>query len=318
MDSFGFNVIENGIPRTQQYLIPSRAQCLACHTPQAGHALSFNMRQMYRSETIHGHTGNQIDLLRLAGYFTNTPTSTTLLPRHLRPDETGFSLEARSRSYLAVNCASCHFAGGTAPGNFDMRPQLTFAQTGLLNGVAVQSGADPLNRLIVAGDTAHSIVLNRMAVTNGFTRMPSIGSAELDQGGITLITNWINQLATRQSYAQWRMLHFGNTTSPEGAPTFDADHDGQMNEQEFLTGTAPLLGGSLFTPQSGVQGSQAVFNFTLPPNRGYQIEISLDLLNWQLWDVPGNNGLPAASPHATFTAPLTDMQRFFRVLVREQ
>ena len=32
MDSFSIDVIENGIPRTQQYLIPSRAQCLVCHT----------------------------------------------------------------------------------------------------------------------------------------------------------------------------------------------------------------------------------------------------------------------------------------------
>ncbi|MFM7604266.1 MAG: PQQ-dependent sugar dehydrogenase, partial [Prosthecobacter sp.] len=229
-DAFDIEVIENGTPRMQNYRIPSRAQCLACHTPSAGHALSFNTRQLNRDATIHGHGGNQIDLLRLAGYFTNTPPSPNFLPRHVRPDETAYSLEARARSYLAVNCASCH----AATGSFDARAERTLVQTGLLNGLAVQSGNDPLNRLIVPGDTTHSIVLSRVALTNGLTRMPPIGSSELDQTGITLLTNWITQLATRQTYDQWRTLNFGN--HPNGAPHLDFDSDGLTNEHEYLTG----------------------------------------------------------------------------------
>ena len=33
------NVIEDGVPRVQNYRIPGRAECAACHTPHAGHAL---------------------------------------------------------------------------------------------------------------------------------------------------------------------------------------------------------------------------------------------------------------------------------------
>ena len=45
------------------------------HLPlaSAGHALSFNTRQLNLENTIHGFTGNQLDLLHGAGYLTNTP-----------------------------------------------------------------------------------------------------------------------------------------------------------------------------------------------------------------------------------------------------
>ena len=304
-EAFDIEVIENGLPRTQHYTIPSRAQCLACHTPQAGHALSFNTRQLNRDATIHGHSGNQIDLLRLAGYFTNTPPSPNVLPRHVRPDETAFSLEARARSYLAVNCASCH----STTGSWDARAERSLVQTGLLNGLASQSGSDPLNRLIVPGDTTHSIVLSRVALTNGFTRMPPIGSSELDQVGITLLTNWITQLVTRQTYDQWRTLHFGN--DPNGAPQLDFDNDGLTNEHEYLLGDS-------FRLESTASGPNAHFSLTLPPNRLFQIETSSDLQTWQLWNAPGNQGVPSSSTTTTFQAPLSDLTRFFRMIVREE
>jgi uncharacterized repeat protein (TIGR03806 family) len=312
-EAFDIEVIENGVPRMQHYTIPSRAQCLACHTPQAGHALSFDTRQLNRHETIHGHTGNQISLFHLAGYLSNTPTSPNILPRHVRPDETAYSLEARARSYLAVNCSSCH----STTGSWDARAHRTLAQTGLVNGLAAQSGADPLNRLLVPGDTAHSIILSRIAASNGFTRMPPIGSTELDQTGINLISTWINELASRQNFDQWRTQHFGNNTSPEGAPTEDADEDGQTNESEFLTGTLPLSGASLFTLQPSFSGSAGQISLDLPPWRSFQIETSSDLIHWQIWDVPGNNGLPSSNNLVDLLFPTTESSQFFRARVWE-
>ncbi|MBL9115352.1 MAG: PQQ-dependent sugar dehydrogenase [Verrucomicrobiaceae bacterium] len=312
-DAFDIEVVEGGVPRMQHYVIPSRAHCLACHTSQAGHALSFDTRQLNRSEMIHGHSGNQISLLHLAGYFSNTPTSPNILPRHVRPDETSYSLEARARSYLAVNCSSCH----STTGSWDARAHRTLAQTGLVNGLAAQSGSDPLNRLLVPGDVGHSIIHGRIALANGFTRMPPIGSTELDQSGIDLISSWINDLASRQTYEQWRTQHFGNNTSPEGASDQDADSDGQTNESEFLTGTIPMNGRHLFGLQSSTIGSQGQISFDLPPWRSFQIETSTDLINWQLWDVPGNDGLPSSNNLIDLQFPVGNQPQFFRARVWE-
>ena len=312
------DVIENGAPRVQQYRIPSRAQCIACHTPQAGHALSFNTRQLNGAETIHGFAGNQLTLLQTAGYFSNAPDSPNLLPRHLRPGETTFPVEARVRSYLDVNCANCHHAGGTASGTWDVRAALTLAQTGLIRGAAVNNGGSTDNQLIVPGSLTHSIVFNRVAVMNGFTRMPPLGSNELDPSAIALLTEWIGiALPSRQSYAQWRLAHFGSAVSPEGAPAADADADGASNEHEFLAGTAPLNGASFLLPQIGTPPANIALSFTLPPNRAWQIETSLDLQTWSLWNTPGNAALPHPGGPATLTGPRIGDRQFFRLVMWE-
>ena len=315
---FPINVIENGIPRIQNYRIPSRSQCLTCHNPAAGHALSFNTRQLNLSGNINGFTGNQISLLAQAGYFSNTPVSPNLLPRHLRPNETAFSVEARVRSYLDVNCANCHRSGGNAPASWDGRAPLTLAQTLLLNGTATNNGGNPLNRLIVPGDPGHSIVLSRISLTNGFTRMPPLGSNELDQSAIALLTEWISTaLPAQQTYAQWRLAQFGSAISAVGEPTFDADSDGASNYGEFLANTAPQHGGSLLIPSILLQGNDITLNATLPANRSCQIETSTELGNWQLWNVPGNGGIPTAAGPINMTGPRSLERQFFRFILRE-
>jgi len=314
-ESFGIDVIENGNPRVQTYRIPSRGECIACHNPGAGHALSFDTRQLNRTENIHGYFGNQLTLLQSAGYFSNAPESPNLLPRHVRADETQFPIEARVRSYLAVNCANCHAPGlAIAPPSFDARAHVSLADTLLINGAATQNGGSAMNRLIVPGATAQSIVLNRVALTNGFTRMPPLGSNETDHGAITLLTNWItNALPARQSYASWRLAVFGSANSPQGEPGFDADDDGQTNEAEFLTGTNPLAAGSAFAQQLSSVANAVTLAFGLPANRSWQVETSADLQTWSLWNISGNGGLPHAGGPASVTGPRIGTRQFFRL-----
>jgi uncharacterized repeat protein (TIGR03806 family) len=316
---FNVGITVNGTPYSQHYRIPSRSECLACHTPQAGHALSFNTRQLNLGNVINGFPGNQLSVLQGAGYFSNVPESPNVLPRHLRPEETTYPVEARVRSYLAVNCAYCHKAGGTAaPAVWDGRPELTLDSTGLINGNATNNGGDPANKLVVPGDTAHSIVLNRIAVTNGFTRMPPLASSELDQANIALVTDWIvNALPGRQTYAAWRLEKFGSSVSPEGEPTADPDGDGLNNNGEFLAQTSPLNGGSFLSTQLATGGGMVTMSFNVPANRSALIETTTDFATWALWDVPGNNGLPQAGGATNVTGPMLGANQFFRLRLQE-
>ena len=316
-DDFAVNITVNGSPYAQQWRIPSRAQCASCHTPQAGHALSFNTRQINLFNTINGFTGNQIELLRTAGFFSNTPESSNVLPRHLRPDETGYPVEARARSYFAVNCAYCHQAGGSGP-SWDGRPELTLTQTGLINGTVGNNGGIDANKLIVPGDTTHSVVLNRLAVTNGFSRMPPIASNELDQTSIALVTDWITQsLPTRQTYADWRLAQFGSISSSNGVTTADPDGDGRTNNAEFLALTNPNLGSSFLAPQIVTNAGSILFTFSAPANRSAFVETSTDLVSWSLWDVPGNGGLSLSGGSVTITGPVLGTKQFFRLRLQE-
>jgi glucose/arabinose dehydrogenase/mono/diheme cytochrome c family protein len=292
-DDFDIGVTQNGQPYTQRWHIPSRADCITCHNAQAGGALSFNTRQLNLPNVINGFAGNQIDLLRTGGYFSNTPDSPNVLPRHVRPDETAYPLETRVRSYFAVNCAYCHQSGGSGP-SWDGRPQLTLEQTGLINGAAT-SALHTGDKLIVPNDTTHSVVYNRIALTNGYTRMPPIASNELDQTDISLLAQWIQGYSTaRQSYTDWRLAKFGSGTSAPGAPDADPDNDSRKNRFEYLTGTEPLVpDAQLFGAALSLSpGGLATFSYTLSPNASGQVEISSDLSNWAPWNVPGNDGIP--------------------------
>lgn len=317
-EDFPVNLTVDGQPYFQQWRIPSRAQCMTCHSPQAGHSLSFDTRQLNLMKNINGFQGNQIDLLKAAGYLANMPGSTNLLPRHLRPDETDRPLEERVRSYLAVNCSYCHAGeNGTAPTAWDGRDHLTLEQTGLIHGEANANGGNPLNKLIVPGDTTRSIVLNRIAVTNGFTRMPPLGSNEIDHASVAMLTAWINGPAEdHQTYAEWRQEHFG--ASSDGDPAADPDGDGASNRDEFLAGTSPLSGSSVPRPQITRDGANVSVGFSVPANRSVTVESSLDLSHWSLWDIPGNDGvsLPAGSHAIEGDSP--DAARFFRLLIEER
>ncbi len=322
-----FTINVGGTNTPQTWRIPSRSECLSCHTPAAGHALSSNTRQLNLSGIMKAFAGHQITLLHSAGYFSNTPESPNVLPRHLRPDElaappeTGFPLEARVRSYLDVNCAYCHKPGGTgAPAQWDGRSTTPLDLTGLINGPATNNGGNPNHKLIVPDEPQFSVMLSRMAATNGYTRMPPIGSNLTDQPNVTLVTQWIESAAliNRQTYADWRLAQFGSANSAEGEPGFDADADGGDNYREFLAATGPLNGGSFLQIQPSLAGGGNItISLTLPANRFAQIETSTDLQSWSLWDVPGNQGLATPGRSLNITAPIADPKRFFRPRLNE-
>src|SRR5438552_457141 len=103
----GINVIQ------QQVDIPSRASCLACHTPAGGHALSWNTRELNQVTNLNGATGNQLALLSQAGYLNTAITAPQTLPVFATASNSAWSLEYRARSYLAMNCVQCHQPGGS-------------------------------------------------------------------------------------------------------------------------------------------------------------------------------------------------------------
>ena len=320
--AFDVAVSVDGAPYLQRWAIPSRAECMACHTPQAGHALSMDTRQL----NLDPGGGNQLVQLHQAGYFSNTPDSPNLLPRLVRPDEDDFPIEARVRSYLAANCAFCHRPDGNgAPAEWDGRPGTTLAATGLIDGLPASDsgGFDPLLRLVAPGDPARSILLHRVAASPGFSRMPPIGSNELDHAAIDLLTAWIDdELPDRLTYDSWCAEHFPPPpplalSSHDADPDDDPDADGASNLAEFLALTDPLSGSSFLRPQVTAGPDHVTVSCEVPANRSVVVECSEHLGTWQPWDVPGNHGLPHGGGLFQLTGPKTAARLFFRIRLAE-
>ncbi|WP_193211487.1 LamG-like jellyroll fold domain-containing protein [Luteolibacter marinus] len=311
-EEFDIDIDEGGTPHVQHWQIPGRSSCITCH---GDNPLSFNTRQLNRDGSINGFAGNQINLLAAHDFLSNTPDPVATLGRHIAPDDTQHPVEERVRSYLAVNCAYCHQAGGSVDGFWDGRPELTLEQTGLIHGIPVNNGGSPENQYVVPGDIAHSIVLSRVAATNGFTRMPPLATSELDQSGIALLTEWIqDSLPGHPLYDQWRDGYFA-PGDPDGDKAIDFDGDGLDNYTEYLLGSSPLTGTGAWQAMIGDGGS--TLSFLRKAYRRYQIETSDDLSGWQPWDAPENHdGYSTSDTPVNLAIPPGD-RRFFRFQVTE-
>jgi glucose/arabinose dehydrogenase len=298
----------------QAWRYPSRTECRICHTEVGGHALGFNARQMNRTQVFGAQTLNQLSALSAAGYFSAPVAKVNSLPAFAPADDANSSLEWRVRSYLAVNCAQCHQPAGASIGNWDARATTPTDSANLIGGLLINDAGDPANRWCLAGDTAHSLILNRLSGT-GVPRMPPLGTNERDLAAETLLSNWITAaLPARQSFAQWQATHFGSTSLPEAQPGANPDHDGQNNALEFLLGESPLLNNAPYLPFPGTTGESFSLTFNHPANRSVLIEAATDLQTWSPWNVPGNAPVfPAATGQRTVTGPRSKPARFFRL-----
>lgn len=220
-DSFDIAVTDPSLPPGQQqfiqhWQIPSRAQCITCHNPDSGQVLGFDSRQLNRDDiTFRGSSGNYLQLLAEAGYLEGLPANPASLPRHHRADEVGMNLESRVRSYLAVNCAYCH----ADDQGLDLRAATSLEGTGLIHSpdAGQITVTDPLLRRIRPGSPEHSSVLQRIAGTPGFNRMPPLASNRVDQEGVALLTAWINGEANGvPSFANAAPIFVIQPASPSG------------------------------------------------------------------------------------------------------
>jgi uncharacterized repeat protein (TIGR03806 family) len=320
-DLFNLTITNAGVPQTAVWEIPSRSSCLSCHTAVGGLALTFNTRQMNRTNTMNGVTGSQMDLMNNAGYFSSSPPAAHFLPAFANATNSAYSLEYRVRSYLAVNCVQCHQPGGAGPPSWDARSYLTLAQTMLVNGIPVANdGGNPANKLVVPGDPNHSVVLLRLQNTNGFSRMPPLATHALDPNAISLVQNWIaSELPAHITYAEWLAQH----PTLAGAATnsaADPDGDGANNYLEYLTGTSPTNSADYWNPAIAANASQVAVGYRQPSNLGIVIETSSDLLHWTTWNVPGNDpiySLLSGTNVLVGTASTNPPLQFFRAKILE-
>ncbi len=307
-----------GSPVSQQWTYPSRGSCLSCHTPEGGHALGFSTVQLNCDQVYGSETENQINALRDSGYFGNPASVPPVrsLPWLAPADDTTTSIEHRARSWLHANCSQCHHGSGIA--NWDARISTNLSEADILDALLNDSKGDAANRVIAPGDTDHSMILTRIA-TRGSGQMPPIATSVVDDSGVALVTNWINELTGYQDYGTWSLANLGFVAPHDG----DVDGDLLRNYDEYLLDFDPAnpLETWQIAPLSWPAGGNPTIQFERRANRAFIIECSTDLdqSDWEFLNVPGNEWrYPSATTQASvedITAPAN--RKFYRVRLLE-
>ena len=180
----------------QEWYFPSRSDCHACHTHNAGFTLGWNTRQLNRVETTGNDNENQIEKFKRLKLFTALPPMVELEAFPHWEDQNA-PLEQRARAYLDVNCAVCHRPGGfgTAGGskaNLDVHIPINTA-------FAVPTEFNPgAPQWIVPSESHHSLLLQRMSSRNPKVQMPPLGTLKPDHAAQKVIRQWIDGLKSNE------------------------------------------------------------------------------------------------------------------------
>jgi mono/diheme cytochrome c family protein len=184
-----------GGSREQIWRFPSRTECLICHSRAAGFTLGFTPLQLDRDRDFGGRVQNQLAVFEQIGLFEGKlPERKADRARLTNPYDTKAPLEARVKSYLHVNCSTCHVAEGG--GNGPMQVDLTTA----VNAMNVVN-ADPIHdrfeiadaKVVAPGSPERSILFQRVS-RRGTGQMPPLGTTEVDRVAVEAIEAWIRGL----------------------------------------------------------------------------------------------------------------------------
>lgn len=170
--------------------IPQRADCRLCHDGASDTLLGVSAIQL-----SHSGPGITLALLDSAGRLSDSP------PANIeRPD----TLEWNALGSLHANCgSSCHNPAGGPFGRVDLDLALRVGELGDITqtqsylttvDVPLADFASSVTMRVATGDSTASGLIVRMQSRGEEASMPPIASEQLDNDGLTLVSDWIDSL----------------------------------------------------------------------------------------------------------------------------
>jgi putative heme-binding domain-containing protein len=195
------SVQQQPAPRT--WIVPSRTDCMACHSRAANFVLGVSEPQA-DCEQNYGDVGmNQLAAFKQLNVIDQIPSAPPPDRRRLvNPYDASHDVDARARSYLHANCSACHVAAGG--GNSRIQLNLDAARDAMqLIGVYPQhqTFGVPTALLVAPGEPQRSILYHRIA-RRGPGQMPPRGTHVVDEQAVQLIHDWITQLPRERKFVK--------------------------------------------------------------------------------------------------------------------
>lgn len=192
----------DGTKRSVNYIVPNMNQCKGCHEnadvllPIGPKARNLNKFFDYD----HGKE-NQLERWSKVGYLEGAPNASDapFLPPW---DDEAHSIDKRARAWLEINCAHCHNPDGPAnTTGLDLRAaQQDPTKIGIFKTpVAAGRGAGDRLYDIVPGKPDESILVYRLESREPGIMMPELPLRLVDEEGLELIRQWIDQMTPREA-----------------------------------------------------------------------------------------------------------------------
>ncbi len=184
-----------GQKKKVRYRVPNVNQCKECHsandkiTPIGPKPTNLNKPLDYKEGTF-----NQLSFLLSKGYIDQIDQN---FRKTVDWRDESQTLDARARSYLAINCGHCHSKTGVANSTglyLDLRENKDVHLGIFKSPVATGRGSGGLKYSIVPGKSEESILLYRMRSTDPGIMMPESGRALIHKEAVKLIEDWINDM----------------------------------------------------------------------------------------------------------------------------
>lgn len=178
----------------REWLVPSRADCLVCHSRAANFALSLTPAQLHRDVLMEGRMQNQIAAFIERGLLrAEMPKADT--PRLVDPYDKDEPIAERARAYFATNCSHCHIPNGGGNTAMDLSPWVTPDKQHLIDAVPQHGGYGLSDaRLIAPGNGGRSVLPIRVTLRGAPGQMPPLGTLVPDPAGLQLLFEWLQSL----------------------------------------------------------------------------------------------------------------------------
>jgi uncharacterized repeat protein (TIGR03806 family) len=167
-----------------EYRVPNKNQCKECH--------GLNGAVIPIGPKARNLSHDWLAGFASAGMLDHVPQVAHPIP--LWEDRSKVPAADAARGYLDANCAHCHQPGaGASNSGLDLRWEQSIPQAlGIMKRpVAAGRGAGELLFDVVPGKPAESILVHRMASTEGGVAMPELGKATVDKDGLKAVERWI-------------------------------------------------------------------------------------------------------------------------------